>query len=117
MAHDGLFRLEDSAQRANAISRALRQSAAHAESLERATEKLLSENNERAADWDEMRSSVDGVVTSIEQTNATVQKLGRAQQEVSEIAIEAFRGLQASAAGLQELTASIASVSKDTSTL
>ena len=64
-----------------------------------------------------MRISVEGVVTSIEETNATVHGLANAQQEVSESAKETLRGLQGNASGLQELAASIAGIDKDTQVL
>jgi methyl-accepting chemotaxis protein len=113
VANDAQSSLENTVQRADAISRTFRQSAGRTEALERAVGELLSEHNE----LDEMLSAVESVVTSIEETNATVQKLGRAQQEVRDLAGETLHGLQASASGLQEMTASIASISKDTSQL
>ena len=117
MADNGLSRLENGAQRADAIARAFRESATRAQALERAAERLLSENNEQGAGRDEVRGAIDGVVTTVEQTNATIQKLGRGQVEVSDLVTEVFRGLQSSATGLQELAASISSITKDTSVL
>src|SRR5688572_23735256 len=87
------------ASRADELARAARQMAARVEALDKSLSTLSSERNERGARASEMRASIEGVVASIEETNATVHALARSQLEMSESARETLRGLQGSATG------------------
>src|SRR5688572_20256774 len=70
-------------QRVGRLSDSLRTTAAETDSIEAATERLISVGNEHAAASEQMRASVESVAGSIEETHATVQVLARSQLEVS----------------------------------
>src|SRR5690606_23105695 len=93
MATNGGTAQEAQAIRAQDIVRRLEAATNKGEALELGLEELVADRNERGAIAEEMRISVEGVVTSIEETNATVLGLARAQREISETAKETLRGL------------------------
>src|SRR5688572_14819983 len=89
--------------RVRELSHSLRETASRGKVIEEATERLEAAGAEQAAATEQIRSSMESVATSIEETGSVAQSLARAQAGVSDLVKDVLLGLEGTTTGLNEL--------------
>src|SRR5690349_795605 len=118
MANNGKQVLvELTSQQVEELAHSLRQTSSRAAKIEEATTRLVEGGASQAAAAEQTRTSLEGVVTSMEETSTVAEQMARSLGSVAGNARDVSTGLDTIASGLAEITASVTGVGKDSSAL
>src|SRR4051794_29628702 len=96
------------------VAQSLRETANEVASIENAALRLAAGGNERAAAGEQVSAQTASIAGAVEETGATVARMTRTQQGLSDLAQSLLSDVEESSAALREVASSVAGVKKDT---